>query len=281
MNNAYHIFEEIRDNVNEEEASHWSDLEILRKIIRSHRMIDMILMQNLGDWNLVSELLTPVASIVTLPSNCAKPVYMEEVSSGYEIPITGSIRNRRITRLPGTTLEGTLGIDAYLLKDSIEINQDSFTNQVRLWYYKRRPDPHFGTGGSSSGALALQLDVDKNPRNLDDYYNDIDVEIIDGTGEYTIDTISDYDGGTHIAVVTGTYANDSVYGTIIDLPEEALEYLIMDATIMLMTKPSSSLSEVVFQYMLQRHKQVKAAFEEWIATRLVNRVGVETTEIID
>ena len=84
MNNAYHIFEEIRDNIDETTAAHWSDKEILRKLIRAHRKVVTFMMQSQGDWLLVSTTLTPVASLVTLPSDCAKPVYMEEVTSGYE-----------------------------------------------------------------------------------------------------------------------------------------------------------------------------------------------------
>jgi hypothetical protein len=279
MNNAYHIFQEIRDNVNEAEAAHWSDKEILRKMIRAHRKVVGMMSQSQGDWLLTSTTLTPVASLITLPSDLSKPVYLEEVSSGWEIPIQGTVRNRRMTRIPGTTLEGTLGLDAYLLKDYIEVNQDGYTNQVRLWYDKRIADPHFGTADTGTTTDSLVFDDDLNPRKSDDYYNGLSLEIVSGTGKGTIAEITDYDGGTWTATVSGSFSTSSIYGTVMQVPEESLEFLIWEATMNLIAKPSSTLSEVVFQYMKSQWREAKRDFDDWLSTRLRNRIGVEATEI--
>ena len=87
-------------------------------------------------------------------------------------------------------------------------------------------------------------------------------------------------GNVTVATVAGTFDTDSIYGTVFDLPEEALDFLVADVILKLLTKPSSTLSEVVFQYMRSSWKESKKDLEDWISTRVANRVGVEAMEII-
>jgi len=165
--NAYYMVKDVRDNIGEASASHWGDDDILRKINFSHRSRANELLSVPGDWLLTSDELTPVASVITLPSDCVKPVYMEETVSGNPIPLNGNIRDRRLTRLSGTTLYSGI-VEAYLKGNTLEVNMDNYSTAVTLWYQRRVPDLHMGAE-SSVAASTLGFDLSKYPRYVADY----------------------------------------------------------------------------------------------------------------
>ena len=276
--NAYRMLEDLRDNCGEATAAHWDDAELLRKLNAAQRRIFFKVSMVPGDWLVKSATLTPSASLITLPGDCAKPVYLEEVSSGRPININSNIRNRRVARPIGTTLYGG-HIEAYLLKDYIEINMDSYTESCELWYQQRVVDLHAGTAGASSGAAALHLAAANEPNVNDDYYNNQTVEIVSGTGSPDTDTITDYDGGTQVAVVTGTFDNTSVYGTVSILPEECHDLIVLLATKIALAKPSSAIDPKYFMFFQQEYRYAEKDFREWIATRLENSQRTRITSM--
>ena len=269
--NSYHMLVDIRDNIGEDVAAHWGDNDILRKLNAAQRKVANLFILTSGDWLIKSVDLTPVDSVITLPSDCAKPVYMEEKSSGYAITLGGNIRNRAATRISGV-------VEAYMLKDSIEINYSSYSTEVTLWYQERISDLHAGTAGANSAATKLEFELASEPKRSDDYYNDISVEVVDGTGTGIIENISDYDGSGYYATIVGTVASGDHYGTVSELPEESHDLIVLEASLMLMVKPSSSLEPSVFKYMLERTKQAREDLEEWISTRVASHGFVRRDE---
>ena len=119
--NAYDQFLEIRENIGEASAAHWTDVGILTKMNQSQRRLWQQLQEVPGDWSGASALLTPSNSVVTLPNDCGKPIYMEEASSGREIPISITVRERRLTRAIGSSLETGM-VEAYPMGNTLEVN---------------------------------------------------------------------------------------------------------------------------------------------------------------
>lgn len=277
--NARYMTLEIRDNIGEDVAAHWGDADILRKLNLSHRMRATELMQAPGDWLLKkSSSLTPSSSVITLPSDCVKPVYMEVVSDGDPISIDMTVRDRRLTRLAGSTLNTGL-VDAYLVGNTIEINEDNFTNPVYLWYQRRIIDLHAGTAAAGAATSLTLANLEANP--ADDYYNNVTIEVVSGTGADSpvSDTITDYTGSSRVCVVTGTYGSDSVYGTVSDLPEEAHPFVVLDATLKLMAKPSAAADPKYFEYFFALWKLAKKDWLEHIASRMHGSNYTRITEL--
>ena len=267
--NAYEMFDEVKDNIGRDEVGgHWTEAGVLRKLNKGQRYAYHLISQTPGDWFLKSELLTPVDSVITLPADCAKPVYMEDVATGLEIPINTTVRERRNSRVGSVTLE-TAGYNAYLLGETIVINQDSNTSQVRLWYERRVPDLHFGTAAAGA-ATSLTLEASKQASLQADYYNGVVIETVSGVGAPSRDVISDYAALTRVCVVSGTYSATTVYGTVSVLPIEACDLIILDATLALLAKPSSALDPKYFEYFLNQHKKAEVALEDWCSMRLKN-----------
>ena len=269
--NAYEMFDEVKDNVGRNEvgsAAHWTEAAVLRKLNMGQRYAYTLISQTPGDWFIKKASLTPVDSIITLPADCAKPVYLEHASGEYEIPIDNTVRERRISRMPSLSLEEG-GINAYLLEGSIEVNQESFTDDVYLWYERRIPDLHFGTA-SAGASTSLTFELLKQASVLDDYYNGVIIEVVSGTGSIARTTITDYTGSTGACVVTGTFSASSVYGTVSVLPIEACDLIILDATIGLLAKPSSALDPKYFEFFLRQKKKAEETLEDWCSTRLKN-----------
>ena len=274
--NAYYMMLDTRDNIGEDVASHWGNNDVLRKLNAAQRKVGSLFMLTPGDWLIKSTTLTPVASVITLPSDCAKPVYMEETTSGYPITLKGNIRDRALTRIAGAVVyEGS--VEAYMLKDTIVVNQDGYTTGVTLWYQQRIPDLHSGKAAAGS-ASTLQFELANEPKRVDDYYNNVTLEVVDGTGTGIISTISDYTGSTYTATITGTPAAADNYGTVSELPEESHDLIVLEASLMLLAKPSSSLEPVIFKYMLERVTKARTDLEEWISTRVSDHMFTRQVE---
>ncbi len=271
--NAYEMFDELKDNIGRNDVSasgHWTEASLLRKLNGGQRKAFHLISQTPGDWFIKkSPALTPSSNQITLPTDCAKPVYMEGVTSGNEIPINTTIRERRASRLTGFSLD-QVGHDAYLLEKVIEVNQDSFSEQVYLWYERRIPDLHFGTA-SAGAATSLTLEDSKQESMQDDYYNEMTIEIVSGTAAGLRTTISDYAGNTRICTLAaGTPDDTSVYGLVTVLPQEAVDYIILDATCALLAKPASALDPKYFEYFNTQRKEAKNNIEEWCSIRHKN-----------
>lgn len=259
--NSYEIFKEIREGIGETTESHWSDRAILRKMNQAQKVLWQDLLKTNGDWLLTSVDLTPVASVVTLPALCGRVVYMEDKANEVEIPIIGSVRNRRLTRGLGTNpYEGLTS--AYFIKDALEINVDSFTDEVTLWYQERLVDMSFGTAGANSGASALHLDITHAPKFEDDYYNDLKVEVWTSASlPDIVTTISDYIASTNIATIVGTPTSGDFYGTVPQIPEEGHYLIVLDVINKCLMKPGSNFD---LDYLKISFSALKAARVEWL-----------------
>lgn len=275
--NTYHMLLDVRDNIGEDVASHWGDNDVLRKLNAAQRKVANLFILTPGDWLIKSADLTPVDSVITLPDDCAKPVYMEEESSGCEITLSGNIRGRNFSRVTGAiAYEGIT--EAYMEMNTIVVNRDSYTTEVTLWYQKRIPDLHTGAAAVGSGATKLIFQLTNEPKRVDDYYNDVVVEIVDGTGTGIIEAISDYAGEEFYATITGTVATADNYGTVSELPEESHDLIVLEASLMLLAKPSSAIEPSIFKYMLSQVQKAREDLEEWISTRVASHMPYRQIE---
>uniref|UniRef100_A0A6M3L9Q5 Putative tail protein n=1 Tax=viral metagenome TaxID=1070528 RepID=A0A6M3L9Q5_9ZZZZ len=269
--NAKDMLDLLRDMVFEETASHWSDVNLVRRLNIAQNKVTNRVAQSPGAWLVVSTSVTPSSSVITLPSDCAKPLYLEETSSGRPVRwLDGGINYRRVSREAGTSL-GTAGSrEAYPLQSTIEVNQDSYSTACTLWYQLRPPNLHCGTAASGSGASALVFAADRNLVYVDDYYNNVTVEVVDQTSSIVDirSTISDYTASTHTAVITGTAAASDTYGTIPRLPEEVHSLIVLEAAVLALLKPSSRIDEKVLQYYLGERKEERKLVDEFLASRV-------------
>ena len=265
--NAYELFQEVRDNIGEASAAHWTDAAILRKLNAGQRKAYNLISQTPGDWFIKKDTLTPSSGEVTLPTDCAKPVYMESTSEKCEVPINLTVREKRVDQPIGFGLETGLN-QAYLIEGKIVINNTSFTGNVDLWYERRIPDLHFGTA-AAGGAQSLTLEDSKQHSYLDNYYNGMTIEVVDGTGKGR-DTITDYTASTRVCVVSGTYSTDSVYGLVSVLPREACDFIMLHATVALLSKPGSNADPSYLSYWGKQLKEEVVALEYWCTRRLKN-----------
>jgi hypothetical protein len=160
----------------------------------------------------------------------------------------------------------------------IEINQDSYSGNVVLFYEKRLPDLHFGTAGAGSGSNALVFQVTNLPVPRDDYYNGVYLSVTGGTGIATRALITDYTGSSGSAVIAGTFSTDSVYGTETGLPEEAIPALTQIATVELLTKPSSAIDPKYFEYARAELRDTVQLFQDWASTRVKNSQRIRSQE---
>lgn len=259
--NSYEIYKEIREGIGEDVEAHWTDLAILRKMNQAQRVLWQDLLKTSGDWFLTSADITPVNSVVTLPAKCGRAVYMEGKGSGIEIPLIGTVRERRLTRGMGAgSYEGS--VSAYFVKDALEINVDGFTDTVTLWYQERLINMHFGIAGANSGASALHLDVTHAPKFEDDYYNGLEVEVWSSASLPEIETtISAYAGATNIATIVGEASSTDLYGTIPQIPEEGHYLIVLDVINKCLLKPGSDFD---LDYVKLSYSSLKMARVEWL-----------------
>jgi len=274
--NTYSMLQLLRDYLGEPTAEHWSDVNLVRRLNQAQRKVTTLVAQSPGQWLVKRGTVTPSASVVTLPSDCAKPLYMEEVATGRVVSWLPTVGYRRVSREAGTTL-AIEEREAYPLMSTIEVNQDDYENQCYLWYEMRPPDLHTGLAGSGTGASALVFAADLNLVYVDDYYNDVTVEVIDASGG-TVDirsVITDYTASTHTAVITGTGAQNDSYGTISVLPEITHDLIVLEAAVASVLKPGTTADERLVGYLRGERDHMRKSIEEWLASRIPSAsVGV-------
>jgi len=278
--NTYEMLQLLRDQIAEAVASHWTDVNLVRRLNVAQRKVAVLVQNYPGAWLLKSVDLTPSGSVIILPSDCAKPVYLEEKSSGRPIAWLGNVKTRRVSRAGVASLGWESGfLEAYPLLNTLEINQSGYSSEVTLWYDVRVPDLMAGTAAAGSGAAALVFPDESPVKHVDDYYNGVALEVESGTGAGTVgDSISDYTGVDRTCVVSGTYDNTSVFGTISRLPEECHPLILAEATVLAVAKPSSNIDKEVFQYYVNERRDVKRDLKEWLETRIKGYARVEVTE---
>jgi hypothetical protein len=267
-----------RDFIGEATASHWSDVNFIHRLNISQRKVAVLVQNYPGAWLLKSADLTPVASVITLPSDCAKPVYLEETSSGQPLTWLENVKARRVSRTVGASGFWDGAPEAYPLLGTLEVNQDSYSTEVTLWYDVRVPDLIAGTA-SAGAATSLTFPVNSNVKHVDDYYNGVSLLVDSGTGAGTVgDIITDYTGADGKCVVSGTYSTSSIFGTIPRLPEECHHLILLEATLLALAKPSSNIDKEIFQYYTNQCRDAKRDLVEWLETRIKGHGRVTITE---
>jgi len=275
--NSYYMFLDVRDNMNESSAAHWSDKEIKRKLNASQRKAAMIMYQTPGEWFLTSTDLTPAASLITLPTDCVRPAYLEQTAQGYNIPIRDTVRERKMTRQPNTTINAS-GASAYLIGGYLEVNKSGFSDEVTLWYHQRVADMVYGTGDTGSTTTGLIIPVVAEPSMVDDYYNGLTIEYTGGTGVSERDTIADYDASTRKLTVVTTVSTDTVFGTVSQIPIEGHEFIVLDATCTLLAKPASAIDPKYFVYFKERRDHALKEFSDHISARISGTMRTRIAE---
>lgn len=282
--NAYEQLELIREMVVESSASHWRDYELLARLNAAQRRLALYVGQQPGGWLIKRDTVTPSSSEITWPSDCAKPIYLEEVSSGRPVPFSTAVMDRRVSRLAGTNLYSG-AVEAYFKRKTIVVNQDDYSESCYLWYQMRVPDLHVGTA-SAGGAASITLDSTDGVDSTDgfgakaeaDYYNNMQIQVVEGTGVGAADTITDYTAA-RVAAVTGTYSNDSDYGLISMLPEECHELMYHEAALAALSKPAAAVDPKYFEYLGAIVSGLRREFESWISSSFVGSNRTRITEI--
>jgi len=263
------MLELLRDYIGEVTASHWSDINLTRRLNVQQRKINMVLGMTMSNWMVKSKNLTPADSRVSLPSDCSRPIYMEETTSGIPIRWLRDLKLQALSKTSGANLVfSNTSIQAYLETTEIVFNSDSYSTGVTLWYQAKPRDLISGTA-SAGGATSLTLANNALAVLVDDYYNGQTFEIVDGTGAGTITTVSDYVASTRVlTLAAGSFSTDSVFGNVCELPEEAQDLIVLNAAISALAKPSSTIDEKVWSYIVDERRQANKDFQEWIETRI-------------
>lgn len=278
--NAYTMLQLIRDRVGEAVTSSgiggasnlfMPDGSMLMQLNLAQRRAWMEMNMQMNEYLTTTSDLTPVASVVTLPSNCAKPVYMEEISSGYPIYLDGSIGEKRVLE------QG--GMHAIRTGNTFEITLDDYVSPVRLWYRKRITDllASYADTGSTTNTLVVKASMSPNATN--DYYNGQTLEVVSGTGAGSY-TITDYVASTRTLTLTGTFSTDSAFGTVSELPVEAEEYIMEQVIVSYLSKPSAAIDPKYFSFAMSNLQMAQKVFREWISTQQTTHRRTRMTQAI-
>jgi len=278
--NAKEQIDFVRDMIGEDVAAHWSNVKLLKRLNAAQERIALRVAQTAGQWLVKSASVTPVASVITLPEDCGKPIYLEETSSGKPIDWLGSVTHRRVSRGVGAAVSSG-ALESYPLASTLEVNQASYTTACTLWYQRRVPKLH--AGDSAAGAASsLTLAADENRMYLADYYIGLIVEQYNAawaTGTYVglRSAISAYTAAG-VCTVTGTPTSGYAYGMISVLPEETHLLMCYMAAADAVLKPSATIDEKTVDRIIIETKVMKKEVWEWLESRVVGGERVEIGE---
>lgn len=278
--NVYDAVQDLRELLGEAEASavHWSKRLVLSTLCRINLRYYIKMSMTLNDWFVKkSAALTPSSQEITIPVDCAKPIYMEEVASRNEVPLDLSIRDKSRTELVESAFSYYNNPRAFVLRDTIFVNKVNYDKQVYLWYDQRCQNLHTGTA-AAGGANSLTLEDSLGHSLIDDYYNGLDIAIVSGTGAGTVAEITDYDGGTRVCTVSGTFGSDSVYGMISVLPDEAYDAWITRCYATLLSKAAGIVGDDFLRAARADAKLAEEDFYDWVHTRVKNTIRIPNAE---
>ena len=75
-------------------------------------------------------------------------------------------------------------------------------------------------------------------------------------------------------MVTGTYDNTTVYGTVPLTPFECNDFISLRATVLALSKPSANIDEKVYQMFMADYRDAKRDLLAWLETRIPEHSGV-------
>lgn len=279
---AYEMLEDIRESIGESVAKHWGDKELLRRLNRNYQAVSRFYLGAEGDWFLTSTELTPDAnSQVDIPSDAFKVSYLETTDSHDIIRLSDTVRESQLGKLPRMSLNYA-PTKGFLIGNKIEINQDSFTSGLTLWYRQRLCNLHAGQLATGTADTSLIFNASLWPSGEDDYYNGKEVVIRNNSTNAFVgkQTILDYTGSTGTATIATNTPNPAAeyyYGTVSELTSEGNTLVIRNTILEALAKPSSVVEEFVFRYWrglaLEAKKELNIFLENRVdATEGVRRV---------
>lgn len=282
--NAYEQITMMRYMLVESSAGHWQDTELIGRLNAAQRRLALYIGQQPGGWLIKRKTVTASGGEIDWPVDCAKPVYLEEVSSGAPIGFTTSVQDRLVGRVSAAG-GYPIATEAYLLRKKIVVNKEDYSGQCYFWYQQRVPDLHVGTasaGGTDTITLSrgdgLENAQGFGAKPIEDYYVGVNLQIVDGTGEGTIAEITEY-AANREATVEGTFDDDSDYAMISLLPEDCHELMYHEAALAALSKPAAALDPKYFEYLRSVVNTMKKEFETWIASHIVGTARTRTTEL--
>ncbi len=285
--NGYEQITTMRDFVGESVAAHWKDRFLLTCLNQVQEKLSQKVAKAPGGWLLTSTSVTPVASVITLPVDCAKPVYLEETVSGNPISWGVEAPERRVSRQPANQLQSSM-LEAYRQYGEIVVNRDSYTTACTLWYQFRVPELHVGTASAGSTGTFTMSAYDGvgasdgfGAKVVADYYNNVTYFCTAGTGSGTTGTITDYTAArvATLSATTTVYAASSVYATVSRLPEQCHHLMWLEASLMALAKPASLMEKEAWMFLKDRWTEAQNEFIEWISTPHVGSKRTRVTEI--
>jgi hypothetical protein len=243
MRDTWDIMKHLEYLLHDTQAALWSDVKKLHAINASYNQIinrcidanenyfytEAALSRNASDtdWERTAY------DFPSAPSLISKILYITDTDGAPIDPIPLQNRdlsgvgvvNRDVNRLavPG---------GFWLGHNKIYLNIDGYTQNIRVYYVKRPAELQYGTA-EAGAATTMTLDDDTKPSIENDYYNNIEFTIREGTGAGESATASDYVGSTRVLTIdfASTPSTDSVYSSIPETPRGHLEVIAQGAAI--------------------------------------------------
>lgn len=171
-----------------------------------------------------------------LPLRFKAPVHVERIDGNFA-SFPKEIKLRR-TRPPGARSSDTT-YDIIGSEIFFDPAPSSTTPQYRLWYSYSLPDLAYGVMPATSTASAIKLAATAHADNdyypaipIDDYYNGVTFEILDGTRAGDTFVADDYAGATRVVTPVTDLAGapgTATYATHIQIDEDLWEALCLMA----------------------------------------------------
>lgn len=231
--NCYQILEEVRRGLKAYSTAYmqgtdttgaFNNDDIVNKINDAQRFLFDLLVNEDPQYFFKKTTLTPVASVITLPSDFYRIRRLED-ANGLKI-YPQSLDHKQDSGHAGSKYR------YYWQGGNIYIDYDAYTDSTTLYYIFRPVDL---TQGMTSAGGALSVTLATTAKAITDYYNTV---VIENVTDAWVDTISDYTAA-RVATVAQTWAASKYYGTVSQLPEAFHPFIARKATILMKQQPQS------------------------------------------
>lgn len=228
--NAYEILSEVRRGINEYSTAYvqgsdttgaFDNTDIMRKINDAQKMFFDLLVNREPQIFYKKTTLTPVSSVLTMPSDFYRIRRLENSQGNKIFEIL--LEHKRSSDAYGTQYF------YYWQAGAIYIDYEAFSEPMTLYYVSR---PRELNQGMSPAGGALSLTLATTARKIADYYNGMTIENV--TDDWC-DTISDYSAARVATLAAQTGAASKYYGLVSELPEVFHPFIGRQATLLMRT----------------------------------------------
>jgi hypothetical protein len=232
--NCYELVREVRQGVNEyndalasgdEVSGAYRNDFIIQQINAAVDQLYALIAPRRPDEFLTEVSLTPINSVITLPSDYGKLILLRDQDGRKVLPIAQD--QRRYTAQTGSERQ------YYRKKNTLVLDRAGVTDPYTLIYKAKPRSIHMGSA-PAGGALSITLNT-KLASDVADFYNGMTIE--DVTQE-TASTITDYTTARVATVSFNGVAGDA-YALVPEIPEWAHGLISPKATIMCKLHPIS------------------------------------------